>query len=361
MKATVQKQSAIPALATGIILLFLAAGCGGPDDQRAAAGKAGTVVAIPASELQPFLTFEEDSIAGPADLALLPDGAVAVLDYKLNKVLVYSAGGRRRIAFGKEGKGPGEFTRPVHIQQVGGHLYVGDQGQQVWQKFSPSGTFLETIRSDESTLSFQDIQLMDGLSFLVPANGRQNSLLIYKKGTDDQPLYFGKSMGDSTAKVVNFQKNIQQAKNDEVPDLFKNMVHLGYDEHHFYAFLKSYGRLQQYDRSGQLQWESRLDLPFMQRLYEEFVEENKDGDPRSLRMLLYAYDMEITGNALYLLMNMPEGEKQALLKLDKEGTILKQYRLDYPDGRFNGLAVASGQKAYLVDTSMGRVMTLELP
>lgn len=61
------------------------------------------------------------------DVALLPDGSVAVLELTPPRVRIYSADGSFVRDIGREGQGPGEFQAPFRLTVTdGGHLLVWD-------------------------------------------------------------------------------------------------------------------------------------------------------------------------------------------------------------------------------------------
>lgn len=347
-----------------IIVLIMAVvftGCSGEEERENTGESTYQTVTINQNQLQPFVTFEDDSIAQPMDMVILPNGNRAVLDFDLKSVLVFNKNGELQAAFGREGKGPGEFVRPMAIDHTANHIYVNDQGQNFWQKFTLNGEFVGSVKNINSGFMDDDVVVIADGEYLIPADGKQEALIQYKNVNIDSSFYFGSAMGDSTT-VVNLQENASQARKGEISDLFKNMVYLAHTDDAYYAFLKSYGRLQKYDHSGNLLWENELELPFMQTVFEEYIAANQEQQEGTLRMLVYAYDMQATADHVYLLMYVPEGQPQALIEVDTDGNITKRYNLTYPDGNFNAFAISeSGEELYLIDASLARVYSLTLP
>lgn len=343
----------------GLLVAVIFTGCSSKEEP--AAESSFETITIAQDQLKPFVTFEEDSIAQPTDMVILPNGNRAILDYDLKSVLMYNENGELQGAFGREGKGPGEFVRPTAIDHTAGHMYVNDQGQNFWQKFTLDGEYVNSIQNIGGGFMDADIEIINDGEFLVPADGKHDALIQYKNINTDSSFYFGAPMGDSTT-VVNLQENASQARKGEISDIFKNMVYLAPTRDAYYAFLKSYGRLQKYDHSGNLLWETELDLPFMDTVFEEYVEANQNQRQGTLRMLVYAYDMQATADHVYLLMYVPEEQPQALIEVDTDGNITKRYNLTYPDSNFNAFAISdSGDELYLIDTSLGRVYSMSLP
>jgi sugar lactone lactonase YvrE len=85
----------------------------------------------------------------PTDMAISPRGDVFVSDgYGNNRVLHFDKSGRLLKAWGKKGRGPGEFNLPHAITlDAKGRLYVADRSNARIQVFDQSGTFLEQWRN----------------------------------------------------------------------------------------------------------------------------------------------------------------------------------------------------------------------
>jgi hypothetical protein len=63
-------------------------------------------------------------VSKPNDLLVLPDGRLLVSDAAAGQVLSYSAAGELEGAFGKRGRGPGEFTSPGWMTLSGDSLLL---------------------------------------------------------------------------------------------------------------------------------------------------------------------------------------------------------------------------------------------
>lgn len=318
-------------------------------------------IEITENQLQPFLTFEEDSIAQPFDIEVLPNGNGVILDIKLKKLFIYNTDGIRQSMVGGEGRGPGEFVQPIALQHTHEHVYVYDQGQFLWQKYTFDGELAESVQNVGGGIMAGDVLVIADGEYLIPADGRQEALIQYKNSNVDSSLYFGSPMGDSTT-VVNLQDNANQAKQGEIPDIFKNMISLAHSPDAYYAFLRSYGRLQKYNHVGELQWDKKLDFPFMQRIFQNFVETNKNRkNEATLRMLRYAKDMYAVGDHIYLLMSTPANDLQVLLKMDDTGAVVTRYNINVDDGSFNKFAVTDNEKEiYFINFSLAQIVSLNL-
>ncbi len=65
------------------------------------------------------------------DAAYLPDGRIALLDARKDRISIFSAQGEFLFSFGDEGNGPGEYVEPVELAVLDdGRLTVCDYMQQ---------------------------------------------------------------------------------------------------------------------------------------------------------------------------------------------------------------------------------------
>jgi DNA-binding beta-propeller fold protein YncE len=81
-----------------------------------------------------------------ADVAVAPSGEIYVADgYGNSRVVKFDAGGKFVKAWGKRGKGEGEFHLPhaIFLNAARGRLYVGDRENNRVQVFDTEGKFLE--------------------------------------------------------------------------------------------------------------------------------------------------------------------------------------------------------------------------
>lgn len=86
----------------------------------------------------------EDTFNRPTDIAFSPNGDLYVTDgYGNARVVQFTAEGRFVRAWGKKGKGPGEFDLPHAIAVArDGRVLVGDRNNFRIQIFTPDGKFL---------------------------------------------------------------------------------------------------------------------------------------------------------------------------------------------------------------------------
>lgn len=83
------------------------------------------------------------------DVAPLGDGRVAVLSSREKRVFLFERSGEFVRSIGREGRGPGEFGRPEHLQVLPGDtLVVWDYRMGPVTYFNPAGEVLRSWRVD---------------------------------------------------------------------------------------------------------------------------------------------------------------------------------------------------------------------
>ncbi|MYA40306.1 MAG: hypothetical protein F4Z31_00700 [Gemmatimonadetes bacterium] len=83
----------------------------------------------------------DDSFGGIVDVALSPEGVLAVSQFGLGEVWVFDAMGRRQVV-GRSGQGPGEFGSVPHVAWWGDTLLVVDGGRSRVSLMAGDGRYL---------------------------------------------------------------------------------------------------------------------------------------------------------------------------------------------------------------------------
>jgi len=313
-----------------------------------------TTTNISFDELNPLLTFKSDSITSPADIDLIGSDSLAVFDMQLASVQIYNRQGRLLQSFGKKGKGPGEFGRPTGMQVSGDTIYVLDFATFGINEFSRKGEFLRRRSFDGASMGFAQTSVLGAESYLTPANGKNGSLLHLQQSADSS-FYFGNAPVEKPG-AVDIQQVKQQIQNKEVPSIFKNTVLTAFDDQSYFAFLQAFSKLQRYSCDGELLWEQPVDLPVKEKIFTNFVEQNKKSQGNAIYPLSYATAMQITADAIYILINVPEGDPQRIVEVDKTGKLQQIYHIEVEEGDFNNFAIDPDSKMlYLTDFSLGKV------
>jgi len=77
-------------------------------------------------------------------------GRIAIIDGANRRVLIWDVATDEVRAFGREGDGPGEFRRPIHIWASRGHFYVEDAQRAVLEVLDADGQARVSVRIDQA-------------------------------------------------------------------------------------------------------------------------------------------------------------------------------------------------------------------
>ncbi|WP_420462190.1 6-bladed beta-propeller [Candidatus Palauibacter sp.] len=123
-------------------LVLLVGACGGEDEGELRFGPP-----LPALARDLTIGLEEEDpheFEQIEDIEVDSDGNMYILDGRARRIAVFDREGRLRIAFGREGEGPGEFVWPHQLAWIGEDLAVVDRGAVRISVFHRSGALRDT-------------------------------------------------------------------------------------------------------------------------------------------------------------------------------------------------------------------------
>ena len=96
-----------------------------------------------------------DGLKGPRGVAISKDGQIAVSEYWMHRISIFSTSGNKMMSFDKQGPGPGELVQPRGVTFDGdGNILVVEKENHRIQKFSAQGKHL-TTRGKKGTNALQ--------------------------------------------------------------------------------------------------------------------------------------------------------------------------------------------------------------
>ncbi len=122
-----------------------------------------------------------------AGLARLVDGRVAVLSWGTKQLFLFEPSGMLSRTIGRAGEGPGEFSRPEHLQYLPPDtLVVWDYHMQSIIHFDTAGTVLRQRRADHSGLREHGVT---GESFRFPLPDGSFVASLSSEEEDTEPTW----------------------------------------------------------------------------------------------------------------------------------------------------------------------------
>jgi hypothetical protein len=107
--------------------------------------KTGKIKLVPEITIADASMSGKDFFAGPCDVAMDDKGAVYVCDMTANNIKKFDAKGTFLKTIGKQGQGPGDFSMPMEIEIVGGHLYVREFNNERFSILDLEGVFIKSV------------------------------------------------------------------------------------------------------------------------------------------------------------------------------------------------------------------------
>ncbi|MDR8391278.1 6-bladed beta-propeller [Aliifodinibius sp. S!AR15-10] len=309
-----------------------------------------------------FIDFEQDGVVQPVSIEYIGDDQLAILDGKLKEVFLFNTDAEFQKRFGGEGKGPGEFSRPLYVSQTGDQLHVIDGNLMRASRFDRTGTFKESFPFEGNPFT-SHLTVMGPQKYVAGTQGRENSLLKIVDLKEDTTIYFGQAMAESQVSP-NLEQARQQLSNGEIPTLVKNDVKIFYDDagNNIFVFLSAYSQLQKYDTKGKLIWKKDIDLKVNDAIFEQLVKRAEKSPEAAMPVVQHITAMKVVNGTAYLFWVPVEGHRRKIVKVGADGTIETIYNLPKMDPMFFDFTVdPASNTIFCTAPRMGQVYKASLP
>lgn len=134
-----------------------------------------------------------------SDVAVAPDGSVLATDPDGDRIIHFSAGGKRLGSWGRRGVRPGSLNDPWQLDVDGqGDVYVIDEGLWRVQKFDQAGNFLEqwgAAGTDDGHFTYPDGIAAGPSGAVYVADSLRR---VQKFAVDDEPPVAAPAIGFGT-------------------------------------------------------------------------------------------------------------------------------------------------------------------
>lgn len=296
------------------------------------------------------ITTESGLLTAPVDLAIGPEGTLAILDYE-GRIVVRPPRDSTFRSLGRPGPGPGEFLRPGAIARFGDHFYVADIGNGRLQTLNLDGR-MGRMATLPATAAMGTVTVQPGGGFLVPTLGLYHTLAQRFDSGGALTGSFG-TPPDSVPPTFNPRAAKEQLVAGSIPPLFRNNV-LALTEPGgaVWLILNGEGRLERFRPDGIRVLSVPLAAPEMSKVRQEVIDRARAtlDDARSTYALRYVQDAAFQDGVLWLLLNTTDGGPAVLLAVDAGGQARR--RLEFPD--------VVGARTFAIDAGR-RVVYFALP
>lgn len=315
---------------------------------------------IEIENIELLVDFNESGPVRPVSIETLPENEIAVLDAKLNEVLVFDDEGSYQRRFGGEGKGPGEFQRPRYLTQSQNYVNVVDAELRRIVQFDYSGDFVQSYRYKENPFSSTPT-VKEEDTYYAGSMGKVGSLVKLTDLENDTTEYFGEAMGKEYTSGP-LEEDRQALASGEIPPMYNNQVTMHFDGDYLYVFLDAHSRLQKYTPDGKLLWEVAIDLDVNDAIFEDTIEKAKEAPTGVVPSFKYITNMKVVNGETFLLWSPFEGYPRKMVRVNQDGNIAAIYQIPEDKPTYFDFAVdGQSKKLYLIAPEMGQIYEAQLP
>jgi DNA-binding beta-propeller fold protein YncE len=312
-----------------------------------------------------FLTSGENEIYYPDQIEFIDNTGLAVLDSQTNRIHILSHQPKTIASFGGEGRGPGETVYPRTFQVSDQFVYVVDSVLMTVHQFSFEGEFLRSFNFDTGVFEAV-IAVADSGIYYRSALGEDDKLILKTDTRRSVTELFGEAMGKAFH-LIDMQSQRQMLQNGEIPELFKNRIIPLFNDGHLFVFLNSFSRLQKYTPEGELVWETDIDLPVNEKIFNRAVEQSRrPGDSNAVPTINYISSMAVAAGETFLLWYPRDDSPRQIVRINRDGEILAIYELpSEPDNQnrsYSDIAIDPTQGyIYLTSPTTGNIYRTKIP
>jgi hypothetical protein len=311
-----------------------------------------------------FIDTESELLAEPIELIRAGDGQFAVMDYGLNRIVLFDEYGNKTAEIGSTGSGPGEWNRMSGARNLlftGEHFIVSNLGNFQFDIFDSAGEFIRSVTYPQY-MNHQSVSVLENKKLVVASDGHDDALAVVIDLEKDGEILNRIGVPEAeAAEIPNFEKERLELASGELPERMKNHALVEAHDNGYILFMYATGELRNYNPEGELEWKSRIPEAITEPVFSLVREQNENGPVHSVFMLRYANDLFVQDDAVYLLTYAYpdlELEEQYLLRFDLHGELIGQYLLEPPAEHSMIVAMAAGEDGdyYFLDYTNAQIV-----
>lgn len=286
-----------------------------------------TEITIDQAEL--ILSAETDAdIAQPSTIRVATYGFY-LYDFGLQKILFYDKEGKQQLQFGQEGQGPGEFQGLGGFWVFDDSVVGFDQRGAKFLYYSHDGELMREQQIEQEHFA-PGLSMITADRFYIPLNGNGGKLAKYIDISSGESFSFGEAaFEEADFDPGTIQQSIERGN---LPDYMLNRVSISANQNRIFLFHTATGKLQAFDKNGDLLSETTLEMPVLEKIKEEFFEHSKMALEQGFFILFsYINSMVSTENGVALLLNGPAEHPVTVLHLDNNLESKTAYYYDSED------------------------------
>lgn len=269
-------------------------------------------------------------LAEPIELIGAGEGRLAIMDYGLNRILLFDDEGNQLQEMGGTGSGPGEWSQMSGAGDLiftGNHFIVSNRERFHFDIFDNEGSFERSV-SYPRYMNYGSKAGIDENRLLVATQGHDDALAVVLDLSLDGEIL--KRIGTPEAEVPerpNLEEDRLKLAGGEIPGWMKNEALVGIDGEDYILFMYGMGELRRYSSDGERVWSRKIPNEITEPILRLVIEQNAESPPHSVFRLQYAREMRVTDDSIYLLTaSFPDSGVSGayLLRYSLEGELLEQ-------------------------------------
>lgn len=340
-----------------LLLLFL--GCSSQDGHEQ-----NEVHEIEVEEVSLLFSAESSTdIGSPSTIKADHDGFL-IYDHAFNQIVKLDSVGNRVLAFGSEGRGPGEFQNVMGLWSFDDYYLIYDSNNAKLIKYDRAGNWLEDIlvELDRFPAFPSRIEALNARQFIIPSGGKNGSLLAFADMGNQHIEYFGEAVGEYV-QTIDPERMNQAISSGNIPEIMKNRVLLGANATGIFSFQQTTAVLEKYSHSRDPVWQKKINISALDGLFDQiFNMHSQDNRNSPAPSFHYAKRMSVTPEGVALLLHVLDDQPVTVAWVPNDGEEVTVVTFPEIKNQPGTLAVTEDHAfIFFVDALNGNIHKAEWP
>lgn len=278
---------------------------------------------LPAPET--IVSQESGLLAGASGIAVDGNHRLWIADFLGKRIVSVGFDGADPRVHGREGEGPGELRGPLGLAVGDGVVRVADAASNRLQDYDTAGVHLRDHAPAIPRIGSAAMGL-DG-RVLVAASPADHALALLHRIAGGVAVPIGEPVVELTG-FRSWAAQLDDVRDGEVPAEMRNQVFPAIAAGSLYLVLATEAEVRKYTNDGALLWRTRLDVPEVDAVREDFLRVNAAPDRRAPDVLITLPQGLEVGECFWVLVGGIEGAPTTIYLLDREtGTVEGRLRV----------------------------------
>lgn len=307
--------------------LFLAFSCTLKQDNGTA-----SVIEYTVDKVSVFTSVENSDSVGRPTRIVTAGERLYFSDHGFQCITGMNHEGEVEIYFGKQGRGPGEFSNPSSFWVFDDGYMVYDYNSFKFITYDIDGNFIDEKIIDSNPVNPDEfppnipltVHAISPNDLIIPSRGRDGSLFAIANTENGDLKFAGEAVVADAVFYSSEEIDIAYSRG-EIPDVMANLLLLANSSSEIYSFQQTTGVLEKYSHTGELIWDKQLNIPAQSNLFEWISRHNQQAGTgnESYRLFHYAWAIDANEYGVALLLHLPEEEPVTAAWMPADGGEIK--------------------------------------